>query len=105
MRLIERLLVGFVLTMQFIESFLIGLIGRPLLKLIKWLRWPLLFYGFYFNAISTYDPQTKAVISEKITYIPFLVGLILFSIGLTVKRYDKWVKDHQHLMMKVASPF
>lgn len=68
--------------MQLIEAILAGLIGRPiLLLLIKWLRWPLLFWGFYFNGIQTYDPITKQIVSSEFTFVPFLVGFILFGIG------------------------
>lgn len=42
--------------MKFLGDILVGFIGRPILTLIKWLRWPLLGFGIYFNAINTYDP-------------------------------------------------
>jgi len=99
--------------MRHIENLLIGLIGKPLLWVIKWLRWPLLFYGALFNAVYTYDPKTKVIALEKVTYIPFIIGLVLFSIGLTVKRYDEcvreymkglryeeWLKEHEKLLEK-----
>jgi hypothetical protein len=85
----------------FIEGLLIGLIGRPLLQLIKWLRWPLLFYGFILNAVYTYNPETKAVTFERITYVPFLIGLMLFSIGLTVKRYDERHREYMRLVSDI----
>jgi len=90
--------------MRVIEDLLIGLIGRPVLQLIKWLRWPFLFCGFYFNAISTYDPKTNAVTFVRITYIPFIIGLILFSIGLTLKRYDERYKEYVKLVEDLEGP-
>ena len=83
--------------MQLVEAVFADLIGRPILFLVKWLRWPLLFWGFYFNSIQTYDPATKQVVSSEFTLLPFVVGLVLFCIGLRVKRYD----EAQRLMMKL----
>jgi uncharacterized membrane protein len=85
----------------FIEGLLIGLIGRPLLWLIKWLRWPLLFYGVMFNAVYTYNPETKAVTFERVTYVPFIIGLILFSVGLAVKRYDERYREYMRLISDI----
>ena len=47
---------------------------------------------FFFNSISKYDPVTKTTTSE-ITYIPMIVGIILFAIGTTISRYDELVKE------------
>lgn len=76
-----------------IESILVGFIGRPILTLIKWLRWPLLLMGIFFNSISTYNPQTQ-VTTEQFTIVPFVIGLILFSIGSTVMRYDQAYSEY-----------
>lgn len=76
----------------FFEGLLIGLIGRPVLWLIKFLRWPILLFGFFCNSISTYNPVTGQTNSEP-TIIPFIVGIILFSIGITVKRYGYALRE------------
>jgi len=75
-----------------IEGLFVAFIGRPLLWLIKFFRWQLLIFGFFFNSISKYDPVTKTTTSE-ITYIPMIVGIILFAIGTTISRYDELVKE------------
>jgi hypothetical protein len=87
--------------MRAIEDLLIGLVGKPILWLIKWLRWALLFWGFYFNAIYSYNPHTRAVTLVKVTYAPFIVGLILFAIGLTVKRYDERYREYMRLVSDI----
>jgi len=83
-----------------IGDLLVGLIGKPILLLLKWFRWPLLFFGFYFNGISTYNPATGAS-SHGFTAIPFFVGLVLFCVGLTVKRYDEAYKDYTALCQRL----
>ena len=83
------------------ESILIAFVGRPVLLLIKWFRWPLLFYGFYFNAISTYDPSTKLTTSH-FTLMPFVIGLVLFSLGTAIKRYDELHKDYMELCDRIS---
>lgn len=87
--------------MEFIKGVLIGFIGRPFLWLIKWLRWPLLIGGFYFNAISVYDPKTNISTSEQ-TFLPLIAGILLFSVGLTIKRYDERYKELNDLCKKMA---
>ena len=64
--------------MRFVEDILVGFIGRPILTLIKWFRWPLIGFGLYFNAISIYDPDTGIVMS-KLACLPFIVGFILYN--------------------------
>lgn len=76
-----------------IEGILVAFIGRPILWLIKQMRWIFLIAGIYFNSISTYAPIQKQITSTKFTIIPFIVGFILFCIGLTVKRYDVAYKE------------
>ncbi|MFH1622820.1 MAG: hypothetical protein ABIA97_06880 [Candidatus Omnitrophota bacterium] len=78
--------------MSKISDLLEGLIGRPVLFLIKWLRWCFLFFGLYFNTIEVYDPIAKKFISSQFTIGPFILGLILFCVGLAVKRYDECYK-------------
>lgn len=70
-----------------LEGLLVAFIGRPILWLIKFLRWPILLAGFFFNNISTYNPTTKTTASEY-TFIPALIGIALFAVGSTVARYD-----------------
>ncbi|PKM90310.1 MAG: hypothetical protein CVU87_02685 [Firmicutes bacterium HGW-Firmicutes-12] len=82
-----------------IEGLIVGCIGRPILTIIKWLRWVFLLAGIYFNSISTIDMVTKEATS-KFTIIPFIIGLILFSIGLTIKRYDVIQKEYTILCKK-----
>ena len=78
-----------------IIGFFAVFIGRPTLIFIKWLRWPFLFFGLYFNAISTYNPKTGLIIS-KFTIIPLIVGVILFSVGCAVQRYDEIYKEYKN---------
>ncbi|NLD46959.1 MAG: hypothetical protein GX660_07130 [Clostridiaceae bacterium] len=75
-----------------VEGLLVGLIGRPLLWLIKFLRWPILIFGFFFNSISIYDPATNNTINTH-TYIPLIAGIVLFSVGTTIARYDEIHKE------------
>ncbi len=84
------------------EAIIADLIGRPILWLIKWLRWPLLFWGFYFNSISTYDPTTKHT-SNHFTILPFLVGIALFGVGMRVKRYDEAERLSMRLLENLDS--
>ncbi len=49
--------------------------------------------GIFFNTIAIYDPTTKTEVSSEHTFLPLVVGLVLFSIGVTVKRYDEIHKD------------
>lgn len=77
-----------------IENILVGIIGRPILTVIKWLRWFFLIGGLFFNVIETYDPVRKEIISRNFTVIPLIVGFVLFCIGLTIKRYDEGYKDY-----------
>ena len=72
-----------------ISGLLVGLVGRPILKIIKWLRWCFLLAGLAFNSVEIYDPAAKAVVSSHFTILPFAVGFALFCIGLTIKRYDE----------------
>lgn len=80
--------------MATIENILVGIIGRPILTLIKWLRWFFLIGGLFINVIETYDPVRKEIVSRNFTVIPLIVGFILFCIGLTIKRYDEAYKDY-----------
>ncbi|MDD4980131.1 MAG: hypothetical protein PHC54_02505 [Candidatus Omnitrophica bacterium] len=75
--------------MNILEQIMIGFIGRPILTLIKWLRWYFFLGGIMFNTVEIYDPATKSIVSSQFTIIPFLLGLVLLAIGLTVKRYDE----------------
>ncbi|MDO8886727.1 hypothetical protein [Candidatus Oleimmundimicrobium sp.] len=63
-------------------------IGRPFLLLLAWFRWPFLIFGFFFNTLSTYNPTTGAE-THKFTVIPLIFGLVLFSAGSAVKRYEE----------------
>jgi len=81
-----------------IENILIGIIGRPVLVVIKWLRWYFFIGGLIFNTIEVFDPATKKIILSHFTILPFVFGLILFCIGLTIKRYDECYKDYSKLM-------
>lgn len=75
-----------------IEGILIGIIGRPILWFIKVSRWMFLIFGIYFSQISKYHPITE-IEETEFTIIPIIIGLILFSIGSTVKRYDENMKN------------
>ena len=79
-----------------IEGVLVGFVGRPILLLTKWLMWPLLFFGLYFGGVGTYNPRTHHLDVQP-TVIPFIVGLVLFCIGLTVKRYDAAFREYLDL--------
>jgi hypothetical protein len=74
-------------------DLLVGLIGRPILAVIKWFRWYFLGAGLYFNTMETYDPVSRRITSSEFTVIPALIGIVLFSVGLTVKRYDEMQRD------------
>lgn len=71
-----------------VESILVGLVGRPILRLVRYFRWPILGLGIYLNGITTIDPATGATESHH-TIVPAIVGFLLFCIGSTVKRYDE----------------
>jgi len=75
--------------MNLSEQVLIGFIGRPILTVIKWLRWYLFLGGLIFNTVEVYDPVSKSIVSSHLTVIPFIFGLSMLAIGLTVKRYDE----------------
>ena len=78
--------------MNILQDILVGIIGRPILLLVKWLRWYFLLAGLAFNTIEVYDPVAKSVVSSQFTILPLIIGIALFSVGLTVKRYDEAVK-------------
>ena len=80
-----------------VEGFLVGLIGRPLLWFIKWMRWMWPLAGLWLSQLVVYDPTAHSTtIIEKFTPIPFFVGLILFAVGTTIKRYDEmYAEAHQ----------
>ena len=75
-----------------IENILIGFIGRPVLTLIKWLRWIFLITGLFFNMINIYNPITQQNIG-RFTILPAIIGILLFSVGITVKRYDERIRQ------------
>jgi hypothetical protein len=71
---------------------MVAFIGRPILWLIKFFRWPLLVTGIFFNSVSAYSPTTGEITNEK-TIIPLIAGIVLFAIGTTVIRYDELAKE------------
>jgi hypothetical protein len=52
----------------------------------------ILIFGFFFNSISIYDPATNNTINTH-TYIPLIAGIVLFSVGTTIARYDEIHKE------------
>ena len=63
-------------------------IGRPFLLLLAWFRWPFLIFGLFFNTVSTYNPTTGTE-AHEFTIIPLIFGVVLFSAGSAVKRYEE----------------
>jgi len=84
-----------------IIGFFATFIGRPLLLLIAWFRWPLLVFGIYFNTMSTYNLTTGET-SHKFTIIPLLTGLALFSVGSAVKRYEEFYNIHKKSLKNIG---
>jgi len=83
--------------MQIIEDLLVGLIGRPVLKLIKWFRWLMLIGGLAFNTFVVYDPIKKTEVSSEHTFWPLVVGFLFFCVGTTIKRYDEIYKEFMQI--------
>ena len=75
------------------EGVLVGFIGRPILWFIKWMGPMWLIVGLFFNEIAVYDPTSKKYVSTQHSFIPLIIGLILFSIGRTIKSYDEMQKS------------
>ncbi len=76
-----------------LEGVAIGLIGRPVLWLLKQLRWMFLLFGAAFNTLVAYNPTTGQEVTAR-TFVPLVgrgVGIILFSVGAAVRRYDELV--------------
>jgi hypothetical protein len=78
------------------EGLAIGVIGRPLLWTIKQFRLVFLLFGFGFNTLVVYYPSTGEEITSP-TFVPLLVGIVLYSVGAAVQRYDDLVSTFYKL--------
>ena len=76
----------------YVEGILVGVIGRPILFLVKILRWPILLAGAFLGKLSSYDPVTQEATS-RYTFIPLIVCVVLFAMGTTVARYDELARE------------
>lgn len=67
------------------QDILVGLIGRPILILIKILRW-------WWMPVAVVAP-ISGIIQMNII-LSLIIGLALTSIGITISRYDQVYKDY-----------
>jgi hypothetical protein len=75
-----------------IEDLMVGLVGRPVLWLIKFMGPMWLLAGIAYTEVVAIDPKTGMEVSSHHDFMSVIVGVILFCIARTIKRYDDALK-------------
>lgn len=77
-----------------IADIIINLFGRPILWLLRKVRVGWLILGLYFNALSSYNPQTH-VTTSHFTLWPLIGGIALYSVGLAAERLEELAQEYK----------